>query len=102
VVVNRPDPTFIDVMCLPARHVEIGALAARHLERDDVRVDLIQELERRLSRPAANIRCCDGVAQHVAPHFGLRAQAFHRIVEDLQHELRRNHPDPCLPRAAGR
>ncbi len=66
---------------------------AARLERDHVRVDLVQELQRRLvalhlSEHALLRRVAPA---RVAPDFRLRAQSAHGVVEHLEHELGVDH-----------
>ena len=73
--------------------LEVRALAARHLERDHVRVHLVQQLQRRLvGLDLGKHPLLRRVAPaRVAPHLGLRPQPLHRVVEHLQHELGVDH-----------
>ena len=67
-------PTFIDVMALPTSSRSAQWLL-RHLERDDVGVHLIEELERRLVRlDAAEHPLLHGLPQHVWHHTSVFAR----------------------------
>ena len=72
-----------------ADRLEIHAVGAHRLERDDVRVHFVQDVERGLvGLKLGEHALLRGVAPaRVAPHLGLVAQAAHRVVEHLEHEL---------------
>src|SRR6202034_1294122 len=69
---------------------EVHAVRGAGLEGDDVAIDAVQSLERRLValRPGEHALLRRIAPAGVAPYLGLVAQAAHRRVEHLDEEIR--------------
>ena len=82
---------FLPVMAL-ADGFEVDAAGARGFEGDDVGIDGVVGLQRRLI--ALHLRehsLLRGIAPAgMRPHFGLGAQSLHGAIEHLDHQLRRD------------